>query len=70
VSTYPIKLSSEGGGYRVSIIDGSDGLSHSRGVYAPSAETALACVATLLGVPSKTQVSSPVLDAMRKVLGR
>ena len=66
----PIKVSPEVSGYRVSMLDGSDGLIHSRGVYAPDAKTAVACVADLLGVPDEVSVSveSAVLDAMKERL--
>jgi hypothetical protein len=61
----PIQIIPTGSGFTVKVSDGSSGLVHSGGIYAPDAATALACVADLLGVPSEVQVESPVLDAMR-----
>jgi len=68
VTSLPIKISPEAPGYRVAVIDGSDGLIHSNGVYAHDAATALACVADLLGIHHEARVESPVLDAMKERL--
>jgi hypothetical protein len=66
----PVIVSPEGSGFRVKVVDGSDGLAHSGGVYCPDNVTALVCVADLLGVETAKQIDSPVLAAMREVLNR
>jgi hypothetical protein len=66
----PIQVKPEGTGYRISVLDGSSGLVHSGGVYAPDPITAVAVVAKLLDVPHDVQVESDVLDAMRECLSQ
>ena len=64
----PIKVAPEGNGYRVSLLDGSDGTQWSKGVYATSGDLAVAAVAKLLGVEHPVQVESDVLTAMHERL--
>lgn len=66
----PIKVAPEGSGFRISVLDGSDGLAHSHGVYATSADLAVAAVAKLLGVEHLVQVESDVLTAMGERLAQ
>jgi len=64
----PIKVAPEGSGYRILLLDGSDGTVWSNGVYATSADLAVAAVAKLLGVEPSVPVESDVLDAMQERL--
>ncbi len=60
----------DGGAFGVKVADGSSGLVHSNGVFAPDASTALACVASLLGVEHPVSVESNTLTAMKERLAK
>ncbi len=68
--SFPITLTPQGEGWNVRLLDGSDGLLHSRGVFCPDCVTALACEAGCSTPSRAASVESPVLTAMKERLGQ